>query len=194
MHKRLYRYWYLVPLVLMALVARDWVEDPVLEPVEETIDMTRTRADYYLEEFITRKLNADGLPEYTVNGESLIHYPADDVSEIIWPNLTLHQGESEWRVVSKKGRLVTNPDIFTLEGAVTMQRAATEELPAIVIQTSDLRVHTADSFVQTDQQIQLTSPNWTLKSTGFESKFNTGTLTLLSEVEGHYEIPERELP
>lgn len=194
MYKRIYRHWYLVPLLLLVLVARDWVEDPALESVEETIDMTNTQADYYLEEFITHKLNASGVPEYTINGESLIHYPATDVSEIVWPNLTLHRGDAVWNVVSKKGQLITNPDIFTLQGAVTMQRAATEELAPIVIQTSDLRVHTVDNFVETDQQIQLTSPSWTLKSKGFESKIDSGTLTLLSEVEVHYEIADRDTP
>ena len=190
MYKRLYRYWILVPLLLLALLARDWVEDPVIDEVEDTIDMTQTRADYYLEEFETRKLNADGTPEYIVNGESLIHYPAEDVSEITWPNLTLHRGDTTWKVVSPKGRLTTQPDIFTLEGAVTMQRMATPEREAIVIRTSDLKVYTAENRVETDQPIEMKSPSWTLKSKGLESQIDAGRLTLLSDVEGHYEISD----
>ncbi len=188
MHKHFYRYWYIVPLLLIALLARDWAEDPEDAPPEETIDMTSTRADYYLEEFETRKLNADGSPEYTLNGATLIHYPADDVSEINWPDLTLYQTDSTWNLVSKQGLLTTNPDIFTLQGAVTMQRAPTEALPAIVIKTSNLRVHTVNNIVATDDEIEIRSVSWTLRARGLESRIDDGTLSLLAEVEGHYEL------
>jgi len=188
MHRRLYRHWYIIPLVLLALVARDWVEEPATESDEETIDMTATNADYYLEDFETLKLDTNGKPEYVVNGVSLMHYPSDDVSEIISPFLTLSRGEATWTVKSKKGRLTTDPDIFTLQGAVTMRRSATEEIAAVEISTNDLRVHTADNLVATDQVIEIKSQSWTLKSKGFESRLDSGTLTLLSEVEGHYEI------
>lgn len=190
MNKRLYRYWYIVPLLLIAVLARDWAEKPQDAPLEETIDMTSTRADYYLEEFETRKLDANGLPRYTLNGATLIHYPADDVSEINWPNLTLYQQDSAWNLVSKQGRLTTNPEVFTLEGAVTMQRAATEDLAAIVIQTSNLRVYTIDNIVASDDHIEIRSVNWTLRAKGLESRIDDGTLSLMADVEGHYEIPK----
>ena len=189
MHKHFYRYWYIVPLLLIAILARDWAEDPDDTPLEETIDMTSTRADYYLEEFETRKLNVDGRPQYTLQGATLIHYPADNVSEIKWPNLTMYQEDSTWNMVSKQGRLTTNPDIFTLDGDVTMQRAPTEELAAIVIKTSNLRVDTVDNIVATDDQIEVLSVSWTLRARGLESRIDDGILLLLAEVEGHYELP-----
>jgi len=188
MHRRFYRYWYIIPLLLLALLARDWVEEPISESLEDTIDMSATESDYYLEDFETLKLGANGEPEYIFNGASLIHYPKTDVSEIESPYLTLNRGEAIWTVQSSKGRLTTDPDVFTLEGAVTMHRSATSEFAALVISTNDLRVHTADNRVETEQVIEIKSQDWTLKSKGFESRLEAGKLTLLSEVEGHYEI------
>lgn len=188
MHRRLYRYWYIIPLLLLALLVRDWVEEPVIESVEDTIDMTATKADYYLEDFETLKLDTKGRPEYIIHGDSLIHYPAEDVSEIVAPHLILHRGEASWTVESKMGRLTTDPDIFTLQGAVTVHRSATSEIAEIKITTTDLRVHTAENFIQTDKPIEIISQDWTLKSKGFESHIEAGKLTFLSEVEGHYEV------
>ena len=84
------RYWPIVPLLILAIWARNWVEDrpnPVV--VEETINMRETQSDYYLEEFTTRKFDATGTLQYRVSGKSLLHFPEDDRSEITEPNVCL---------------------------------------------------------------------------------------------------------
>ena len=44
--------------------------------VEDTIDMRETRADYYLEDFTTRRYDASRASlSYRVTGETLAHYP-----------------------------------------------------------------------------------------------------------------------
>jgi len=188
MYKRLYRYWFIIPLMILAISTRNWVEEPTEEELEATIDMSRTRADYYLEKFETRKMNSQGKAEYILTGDTLTHYPADDSSEIVRPNLTLNQANGSWKLNSKMGRLTTNPDIFTLVGAVTMQRQATDELGALTITTSDLKIHTVTQFVETDKSIEVVASEWTLRSTGLQSNINEGILTLMSNVEGQYEI------
>lgn len=188
MYRRIYRYWFIVPLLILALAVRDWAEDPTEEELEATIDMSATRADYYLEKFQTRKMDRLGKPAYELTGETLTHYPADDSSEIMQPYLTLHHDNGVWLLDSKQGRLTTNPDIFTLIGTVTMKREATAEQDAISIETSDLRIHTENNYVETDQPIEVVATNWTLRSTGLKSNIDEGVLTLVSNVEGHYEI------
>ncbi|MBX2825350.1 MAG: LPS export ABC transporter periplasmic protein LptC [Gammaproteobacteria bacterium] len=188
MFKQLYRYWFLVPLIIVAILARDWVEDPTGLELEDTIDMSSTRADYYLEKFTTRKLDRFGKPEYILTGDTLTHYPADDSSEIVLPQLTLHHPDGIWKLDSRQGRLTTDPDIFTLAGTVTMTRQATDNTEGLTIATSDLKIHTVTRVVETDQPIEVVSSNWTLKSVGLQSNINEGILTLMSDVEGHYEI------
>lgn len=188
MYRRIYRYWFIVPLLLVALAVRDWVEDPTEQELEATIDMSSTRADYYLEKFETRKMDRFGQPAYALTGETLTHYPADDSSEIINPYLTLHHDNGTWLMDSKHGRLTTDPDILTLIGTVTMKRQATNALDALSIETSDLRIHTGSNYVETDKPIEVVATNWTLRSTGLQSNIDKGVLTLMSNVEGHYEI------
>lgn len=189
MYRQIYRYWILIPLILLVIIAREWAEEaPVVETVEDTVDMTETRADYYLEKFETRKLDAKGKPEYVITGETLVHYPADDSSEIEQPNLTLHRNNAVWVMDSLKGRLTKNPDIFRLEGAVTMRRLESNIAAPMTITTSDLEIQTASNIVSSDQPIEVESTNWTLKSHGFESRIDEGLLFLHDQVEGHYDV------
>jgi len=86
------RYWLLVPLLLLAIVIRDWVETtPETVEIEETIDMRATESDYYLEQFKTSKFDADGELEYEITGKTLAHYPIDDRSEVTEPSLVMHR-------------------------------------------------------------------------------------------------------
>ena len=121
------RYWLLVPLILAAILARDWSERPDTFELEETVDMRATEADYYLEDFVTRRFDANGALEYRVSGETLSHYPDDDRSEVEAPRVELHRGGALWRMRAERGRLDTEPDVLTLLGKVVLER---ESAPA----------------------------------------------------------------
>ena len=119
------RYWLLVPLILIAILARDWVERPAAFEGEETIDMRATEADYYLEGFTTRRFDRDGALEYRISGEALSHFPDDGRSEVSAPRLELRRPGVLWRARADSGRLDIDPDVFTLLGDVRLERTAT---------------------------------------------------------------------
>lgn len=187
--KYLYRYWVLVPLLILALIARDWAEDPAttLSP-EETVDMAQLDADYYLEKFETRKYDITGATEYIVSGDTLSHYPQDDRSVIEQPRLQLHRDGVTWKVKSQLGVLTQAPETFTLQGEVVMLRSSDNGGKEIQVRTSDLTVQTDANRVVTDEPIEMVAATWSLRSTGLESRLDDGTLKLLSGVSGRYEI------
>ena len=49
------RYWLLLPLLVVVVVGLDRIETPAPFDVEETIDMRKTRSDYYLADFRSQK-------------------------------------------------------------------------------------------------------------------------------------------
>lgn len=197
-------FWILL-LGLALIVALRSVIDPD-EPFtpESSVDMAELQSDYYLEQFRTHRYRADGALHYVIRGDHLIHYPADDSSSIQAPALTLHEEHHLWDMTSASGRFDTSPDTFTLEGSVTMTRrprspapvdASSESHDNLPLQGQELVINTEDiSFdinanrISTDQPITITTESWTLRSVGLESSINDGILTLLSNVEGHYEI------
>jgi len=186
------RYWLLVPLLLLAIIIRDWVETtPTLVEVEETIDMSETQSDYYLERFKTRKFDTQGNIEYEVSGQTLAHYPVDDRSEITKPSVVLHREAVRWEVDSTLGLLKKNPAMFTLQGDVIVKRESPSGEP-LTIRTQELSILTDDNEVRTDKPIEIVAETWQLRSVGLQSSLNEGKLNLLSAVTGRYEVGKSE--
>lgn len=182
------RYWLLVPLLMLAIVIRDWVETtPELIAVEDTIDMSATQSDYYLEQFSTRKFDATGSIEYEVTGQSLAHYPTDDRSEITKPSVVLHREAIQWKIDSSLGQLQKDPAIFTLQGDVIVRRETSQNSP-VIMRTEEISILTDDNEVRTDKPIEIIAETWHLRSTGLQSSLNEGKLNLLSQVTGRYDV------
>ena len=182
------RYWLLIPLMIIMVVVVDRIEAPEVIDVEETIDMRETRTDYYMADFSSRKYDDQGHLEYTVQGETLAHYPHNDRSEITEPRVELHRDGVQWQIESNNGIFDTNPDLFTLQGDVIVQRSTAESDP-VTIRTSTLTVATESNEVSTDAMIEISAQAWRLQATGLKSVIDQGKLTLLSEVTGRYEVP-----
>ncbi|MBX2835950.1 MAG: LPS export ABC transporter periplasmic protein LptC [Gammaproteobacteria bacterium] len=184
-------YWPIVPLLIVVLVAREWAETSQPEIVkEDTIDMRETRADYYLEEFTTRRFNANGSLEYRITGRTLAHYPGENVSEITEPKVSLYRPGIEWHMESDRGDFTEDPEVFTLHGNVVVRRSADSE-SEVLIQTSDLQVLNDANEVQTDQRIDIVAETWHLSAEGLQSAIDEGKLVLQSNVVGHFESPSQ---
>ena len=187
--RSLFRYWPIVPLLVLVLVARQWAETTTTDIAkEETIDMRETQADYYLEDFVTRRFNSDGELEYRVVGNTLAHYPIDDRSEITEPKVSLFRPGVEWHMESALGELSENPEVFTLRGNVVVKRSDNGS-GEVLIQTTDLKVLTDANKVSTDKPIEIIAETWHLQATGLRSAIDDGRLILQSDVVGHFEAP-----
>lgn len=182
------KYWLLVPLLLLAVVIRDWVETaPEEMQAEATIDMSATQSDYYLEQFSTRKFDANGNIEYEVTGNTLAHYPIDDRSEITEPSVILHRDQVQWKIDSTLGELIKNPSVFTLHGDVVVTRE-TQDAEPVIMRTEAISIHTDENEVRTDKPIEIVAQTWHLRSIGLQSSLNEGKLNLLSAVTGRFEV------
>lgn len=190
MSRLLSRYWFLIPLLILVVFVIDRVEEPPEVETETTIDMHKTQSDYYLSDFVTRKFDVRGNVEYIVRGAALAHYPDDDRSEITKPNLELHRDGTTWFVESSTGRFDTEPDLFQLRGNVTVKRDS-EGAESVVIKTESLTIATDINQVATEEAIEIVAPAWRLQAIGLRSAIDDGTLQLLSNVTGRYELPVR---
>ncbi len=187
------RYWLIVPLLLLAIVIRDWVETtPETIEVEDTIDMSATKSDYYLEQFSTRKFDGSGNIEYEVTGQTLAHYPIDDRSEITQPSVVLHRDAVQWTIGSKIGQLLKNPSVFTLQGDVVLKRESTNN-EVLTIRTEEISILTDENEVKTDKPIEIVAETWQLSAIGLQSSLNEGKLNLLSSVTGRFEVGDQKL-
>ncbi|MFK8080823.1 MAG: LPS export ABC transporter periplasmic protein LptC [Granulosicoccus sp.] len=190
------RYWLLLPLLILAVVLLDRVEEPAIVKTEETIDMRQTQSDYYMSDFRTRKFGPDGGIDFIVDGKTLAHYPDDNRSEITAPQVELRRGDILWLARSDSGRFDPLPNLFTLQGDVTVKRLlrnnednAAPDAPSITISTQTLRIATEDNLVETDDRIQISAPSWRLEATGLSTAIDEGQLSLLADVVGRFQPP-----
>ncbi len=188
----LFRYWPIMPVLLFITFAQNWIEQAPSVIVEETIDMRQTQSDYYLEDFTTRKFDTNGDLEYRFTGSSLLHYPADDRSEILAPTVILLRDGIRWDITSVEGEMLREPDVFTLRGDVELMRAsgldAEGNADIVTIKTDSLTVRTDTNEVSTDQPIEVVADGWRMQSVGLESRIDEGKLIFLSKVTGHYDV------
>lgn len=183
-------YWLLVPLLLVAILVRNYVEAPDTLVLDEPLTMQDMRADYYLEDFTTRRFDADGRLEYRLTGDTLSHYPDDGRAEIEQPRLTMRQPEAVWTMRAGSGRLTRRPDVVTLLDDVFLERASLidEQAGPLRLSTSDLSVELASRDVRTSQPVRIEAPGLQLEAIGLQSSMAAGKLELLSNVTGRYDV------
>ena len=197
------RYWLLLPFLLLVVLVRDWVDAPELELIEETVDMRQSEADYYLEGFTTRKFDLSGNVEYVVMGDTLTHFPDDDRAEIVKPEVVLHRPGRTWNLSADRGRLIQDPEAFTLSGNVDIVRnpiatTAIRDAPSgdapvangerVRIRTDDVTVYLESNEVRTDKPISIVAETWQLNAVGLQSSIDDGKLELLSNVTGQFDV------
>ena len=193
-------YWLLVPLLLFAILVRNWVEAPeTLLPLEPLV-MQDIRADYYLEEFTTRRFDDAGQLEYVLTGETLSHYPADDRAEIVSPRVRMRDAGTIWAMSASGGRFTRGPDVVTLLDDVVLERTSSPRqgstgeqdvathATGITLRTSNLRIALDSRDVSTVDPLVIESAGMRLSAVGLQSSMQAGKLELLSNVTGRYEV------
>ena len=180
----------LLALLLIAAISSFlWLDQPETIGVEaEQVDMAGLKADYYLENFETLAYDESGNVQYRLEGETLLHYPANAASELISPVLTMSRPERpSWTLKARAGWLTESDRSVRLNGEVFITRSSLEGQPAVEISTSEVLVLTNERQLQTDAEIEIRSEGWVLRSTGLRSDMTDGRLSLLSNVRATYD-------
>ena len=181
-------YWLLVPLILAAILIRNWVEEPQTLVPDAPLGITVGRADYLLENFTTRHYDINGALEYHLIGEMLAHYPDDDRAEITKPVLTLTRDQTTWLIVAQGGRLTREPDIVTLIGDVRIERSVDDgSAEPVTILSRNVAIELDKDYLYTDEHVRVETPGLVVEADGLQSSIKEGKLELLSDVKALYE-------
>lgn len=175
-------------LLILAISSFNWLDQPDSTKTAEELKMANLKADYFLESFETIRYDQRGKPEYRLSGKTLTHYPARKASEILEPVVVLNRPEQPtWTIRSNTGWLEETDETVELLGEVALLRDAYDGQSGIVITTSRVKVQPKTHVLETDAEIEIKSDAWVLKSTGLKSDLRNGRITLLSNVQAHYE-------
>lgn len=183
------RYWLLVPLVLGAILIRNWVEEPETFMPDEPLGISESQADYLLENFTTRHYDETGALAYHLRGSMLAHFPDDNRAEILRPAIMLNRDSSNWTVTAESGKLTREPDVVTLIGSVRIKRAVEDDsIEPITIETSNISIALEDDELYTEDRVRMETPGLIVEADGLQSSIKEGKLKLLSKVSARYDV------
>jgi len=165
-----------------------WLAQQVAE--ETAYEPQPDSPDFYLEHFTATTMGLDGKPDKSLSAERMIHYPADDSTELTQPRMTVFDKDRPpWRIQSETGWVSGDREIILLNGEVKIDRSAAEEVRPLHLTTRNLRVQPEQNYAETDEYVYAESDNSWVESTGMQAWFKKPMrIKLLAKVRGRYEV------
>jgi lipopolysaccharide export system protein LptC len=145
--------------------------------------------DFFSKGYRKWEMDSQGKLKKRLLTDTLIHYSDDGITHLQQPLIYFHNGSaSPWMVASETGVLSADGKALSLNGKVSIERAKTDHIRGLKINTSNLKVAPETSYAETKELAELISPpNWT---TGIGMKLvfvEPIHLQLLDKVKGKYE-------
>ena len=156
----------------------------------DTTDANRNDPDYYIENFQFVRVSNTGQPEYSISGQRLTHYPADDTHKIVRPIVkSLTSERPPMQATSETATIDRTNSKIHMHGDVHLDRAATAQRERLQLESEYLLLLTDEDIMQTDQPVTITQGQSVLKGKGMVANNATGELRLAGDVNVTYRPP-----
>ncbi len=180
----------LFPLVLaIALAAVTfWLERTVQMAAPAPRDAARNDPDVIAQNINSIILDAQGRPETTLAAAKMVHFPADDSTELTEPRLVqLREKQPPIRVRADRGTVSKDGEEVRFYGNVVVTRDASRERPELRAETSFLQVFPHEKIAKTPERVVIIEGRSRLAGTGMVANARTEQFTLESRVNGTLE-------
>lgn len=171
----------LFPLMLAGFLAAMtfWLELASQPPPGSRDGKSRHDPDYFIENFVLRRFNPEGGLQYTLRAELMRHYPDDDSTVLLAPDLTYHR-EPPTYVTAREARVDSRGTHVNLLDNVRVTRTGMGDKPDSVLTTTQLDVYPDDEVASTEQPVTITQGENNINGIGLKANNKTG----LSELDG----------
>lgn len=174
----------LFPLLMVALLsmAAYWLNYIVnLEGDGRGLNMQHD-PDTVMDDFTARQYGADGRLSAHVVAPRMYHFPDNETSELIKPQLTLFNPEGNWVWTSEQGRVSEDNTRIDLNGKVRGVRAPQAGGQEQELVTEQLTVLTEDQIGRSDAPVVYTEGKTRITAVGAEWDQAHGILNLHGHV------------
>jgi len=119
-------------------------------------DKRANEPDYIIENFSFVHMSKEGKPSYIIAGDKLTHRPIDDSSVIDKPRVhSLASDKPPMEILSQTARVDQGNSRVTLNGSVTIDRAAAPNAQAMHMATEKLVVFPDEDRMETDVPVKM---------------------------------------
>lgn len=177
----------LFPLVLaIALAAVTfWLERTVQMAAPAARDTARNDPDAIAQEVRTLIFDEQGRLESTLSAAKMVHFPADDSTELVQPRLVqLRDKQPPIRVRADRGTVSKDGEEVRFHGNVVVTRDATPARPELRAETTYLQVFPNERIAKTPERVIIIEGRSRLAGTGMVANGRTDQMTLESDVSG----------
>lgn len=173
-------------LLVIALAAVTfWLERTVQMAAPSPRDTTRNDPDLVAHGVKSLQLDKTGRPDSTLAAAKMVHFPADDSTELTEPRLVqLREKEPAIRVRADRGTVTKDGEEVRLYDNVVVTRDATAERAEMRAETTFLQVFPNEKIARTPERVVMTEGGSRLTGTGMVANARTEQMTLDADVSG----------
>ena len=145
----------------------------------------RHEPDYFVEQLVFTRVNAQGEPAFRLSAERMLHYPDDQSTEYFAPSVvSLDPLKPTLKMVGDTGTSSADGIETHLRGDVVITRDATATEPAMTVRTDHLVIYSDTEIARTDRPVTIERGTSTLTGVGMEFDNSARSLTVDSRVRG----------
>lgn len=174
-------------LTLLILASLSWWILSIIDPdARQQITISKEGPDHFMENFVATSLGKAGTPVHRLKAIRLTHYPNEEHSDLVQPELTFFKKDDNiWVASAMSGAIMEDGKEVILTDNVHIQRPG-DVLSEINIKTRNLRVVPDADYAETASSVVIQQNENTVTATGMQAYFAKGEIELLSDVRGWY--------
>jgi lipopolysaccharide export system protein LptC len=175
----------LFPLILIGSLAgmTYWLDVASRAPTVSNDGKTRHDPDYVIENFEIRRFDPEGARQHTLRAPLMRHYPDDDSTVVISPDLTYHR-EPPTNVIAREARVDSKARHVELIDDVRVTRSGISGKPDSVLTTSHLDAYPDDEIATTKEPVLITQGLTNVTGSGLDANNKTQIYVLEGPVHG----------
>jgi lipopolysaccharide export system protein LptC len=184
----------LFPLLLMLSLAAltFWLERTVREEEGAHPSLRRHDPDYIIDNLKYTRYNALGAVESTLAAAKMLHYPDDDSTDLIAPQLVQTKTDKpRMTVTAERGAVSADGEEIFLYDNVVLVRDGSAERSETRMRTDFLHLARGGAVAITDRDVVITEEARVLSGRGMEYHTESQELFLRERVRGRYEAKKR---
>lgn len=175
----------LLPLILAGLLAgvSYWLELASRAPAGANDGKSRHDPDYFVENFEVRRFDPEGKLQHTLFASLMRHYPDDDTTVVLAPDLTYHRVPPT-RVTAREAHISSEGKHVQLIDDVRIVRGAAGGKPETVLTTARLDVVPDDETASNNVPVTITQGLSRINGSALRADNKSATYVLEGPVRG----------
>jgi len=175
----------LFPLILIGSLAgmSYWLDLASRAPTGRNDGKTRHDPDYIVENFELRRFDPEGARQHTLRAPLMRHYPDDDSTVVLSPELTYHRAPTT-QVSAREARVDSQAKHVELIDDVRVTRSGVAGKPDSVLTTSHLDAYPDDEIATSNMPVTITQGPTNVTGSSMEANNKTQIYVLEGPVHG----------